>query len=547
MTPAPQWDVLMQPGLFGLDDSVLMSGQSPIPSDIALWGSNCIETPWDIAEIGATIALPSEDRPGQKRPLETSPAQSLVQSSKQRRRLEEEERNYDDLPFDILVELDKVKEPFLDSPRELFNLPTALSEYFFREVITLYCTWDSKSNAMRNIVENQWQSSGVLHHTIQSMAAACLCEDFPRLSSVAKSEHSQALQYIQGKPSSSKLKEDTLLAYMLLGHTASWLNPQNLATGMFRASCEMINDAEAEESNHLAFFSDTMDYWAMLLVYLTDSQHLGDYRRCSTRPTDLAKAIEPHPYSGISRETVKILTDTGMLIFQYRKHMSGVKFMAESDLGMFRAALREARRLERSLLAHIAPDVSHIKDPGDPKTPLSHLQLIDEAYRCTGLLQIYRVFPDLLNERYAPWDEEQLLRPPPAKKVPSAQERQAWLTKLAMHVLDMLREIPFESRTRSVQPFIMVAVSSELRRDPNPTLDAEDGTEVMLDLATIEVVRARKFVGSRLAAYTHILPLRKIRVIFELINCVWSALDSGQEDVYWLDVAHERNLGTLMG
>lgn len=72
-------------------------------------------------------------------------------------------------------------QPFQDAPQELFNIPTTLSEYFFREVIALYCSWDSKSNVMRTIVENMWQSFEALYHAIQTMAAACLPNDFPRL------------------------------------------------------------------------------------------------------------------------------------------------------------------------------------------------------------------------------------------------------------------------------------------------------------------------------------------------------------------------------
>lgn len=444
-------------------------------------------------------------------------------------------------------------QPFLNPPRELFNQPTALSEYFFREVITLYCTWDSKTNVMRNIVETMWQSSGALHHTVQSMAAACLSEDFPHLLSVARSEHGQALDLIKKNQSSPTDKQAILLSSMLLGHTSSWLIPQNLATDLFRASCTMLSGISAENSSDpsLSFFSDTMDYWAMLLAYLTDSQQLGDYRQePPVGPIDPTRTIEPHPYSGISHQMVRVLTDTGILIFQYRKHMSVVKFMTENDLDVFRSALREARRLERILLSHRAPDLSHVKDPGDPRTPLKHLELIDEAYRCTGLLQLYRVFPDLLSERYSPWNKDHLLRPLPAEKTPTAQERQTWLTRLAMHILGVLKDIPFESRTRSVQPFMMVAVANELRRDPQhlqPDADGQEPGFVPIDSASIEIARARKFIGSRLAAYTHILPLRKSRVIFELINHVWSALDAGEQDVYWLDIAYKRNLGTMMG
>jgi transcription factor-like protein len=443
---------------------------------------------------------------------------------------------------------------FPTAPREIFHIPTALSEYFFREVITLYCLWDSKANVMRNIVETAWQSSGPLHHTVQSMAAACLSEDFPHLQAVARAEHHQALALLRpGQPSPTSLtaRNALLLAAQLLGHTSSWLAPQNLATDMFRASCTMLNDASADTTDSppdpsIAFFSDTMDYWAMLLVYLTDSSQLGDYRRRST-VDPLPPSAEPHPYSGISHEMVRVLTDAGILIFQYRKHMSSVRFMTERDFDVFKNALREARRLERVLLAHRTPDLSRFRDPGDPKTPLKHLGLMDEAYRCTGLLQLYRVFPDLLAERYAPWDRDRLLSPLPAQGEPTPRERQAWLTKLAMHILGILRDIPFESRTRSVQPFVMVAAASELRRDPHHLQQSSDDAAFSIDKTSIEVARARKFVGSRLAAYTHILPLRKSRVIFELINSVWSAMDAGEEDVYWLDVAYEKKLGTMMG
>ncbi|KXJ89480.1 fungal-specific transcription factor domain-domain-containing protein [Microdochium bolleyi] len=470
--------------------------------------------------------------------------------------------------------------------REISHLPTALSQYFFSDVISLYCSWDSKSNIMRGIVETRWQSSSVLNHTIQSMAAACLSEDFPQMLAVARREHDQAMESIRADfPSSTTGRKDILLAYMLLGHTASWLAPQNLATDRFRASWNMLGsimeDAPDDNAKTLSFFSDTMEYWAMLLVFLTDRRELGNFRRRpgaamigpspSASASDTAGSIdEPHPYSGISRETVKLLTDTGILVFGYRTHMAKVRFMAERDLDIFRAALRDARRLERSFLAHVSPDLVQLRDPGDPQTPLEHLRLIDEAYRCTGLLQLYRVFPDLLSERYTPWCEASLLSPAPGSGRSSItpEERQAWLTKLALHVLGILQNIPFESRTRSVQPFIMVAVSSELRRksavcnsdrprlgyptisgrnsgDPTRSSLLADGPA--LDRDEIEVVKARKFIRARLAAYSHVLPLNKVQVISELLKAVWAALDRGEEEVYWVDIARDKGLRTMMG
>ncbi|KAH6679897.1 fungal-specific transcription factor domain-containing protein [Plectosphaerella plurivora] len=529
-----QWDLFMpQELMFPLEEPVAFPPpEQPNPFTILVNDADLMSTAWtvdnDSSPSGSVEEIPAVD---------TAIEDTTIQAE-------------DAFPVDQLETI-----PFPSAPREIFNIPTALSEYFFREVITLYCLWDSKANVMRNIVETAWQSSGALHHTVQSMAAACLSEDFPHLQAVARAEHHQALALVgsQPSPSSSTARNALLLAAQLLGHTSSWLAPQNLATDMFRASCTMLNSVsdEINPDPSFAFFSDAMDYWAMLLVYLTDSSQLGDYRRRNTSTAEApSTSAEPHPYSGISHEMVRVLTDAGILIFQYRKHMSSVRFMTERDLDVFKTALREARRLERVLLAHRAPDLTRFRDPGDPKTPLRHLGLMDEAYRCTGLLQLYRVFPDLLAERYAPWDRERLLNPLPAQGEPSPRERQAWLTKLAMHILGILRDIPFESRTRSVQPFVMVAAASELRRDPHhlqqPAGEAIEAV-IPIDKTSIEVARARKFVGSRLAAYTHILPLRKSRVIFELINSVWSAMDAGEEDVYWLDVAYEKKLGTMMG
>ncbi|KAF4465385.1 C6 zinc finger domain [Fusarium albosuccineum] len=554
-----QWDYMMPPDPIGMVDAapVLLLNEEPTESVGSAWECSDLASgmAWTVAEdsLSSSFGTPSRglddllnSRGGVQIPMIPIPQVVRVQ--------EEARSSFTPTEPSSQVLMESRQQSGPDLPRGLFNIPTALSEYFFREVISLYCAWDSKSNVMRSIVESMWQSSGALHHTIQSMAAACLSEDFPHLLSVARQEHAHALELIKTKVTSSTQKQAMVLAATFLGHTSSWLSPHNLATGMFKASCDMLDDmaAETELDTSLSFFNDTMDYWAMLLAYLTDSQQLGDYRRNSgTGPTVQTRLLEPHPYCGISHEMIKVLRDTGILIFRYRKHMSTVKFMTEKDVDVFRVALREARRLERILLAHRPPDLSQVKDPGDPKTPLKHLELMDEAYQYTGLLQLYHVFPDLLNERYAPWDKNNILRPLPADKTPTVEERQFWLTKLAMHILAILRDIPFESRTRSAQPFIMVAVSSELRRNPQHLQTPGSGSAEIdlpiIDQASIEVARARKFLGSRLAAYTHILPLRKSRVIFELINHVWAALDAGEQDVYWLDVAYEKNLGTMMG
>ncbi|RGP76896.1 c6 zinc finger domain [Fusarium longipes] len=432
-------------------------------------------------------------------------------------------------------------------PRQILHVPTALSEYFFSQVIPLYCVWDSKLNTMRNIVESMWQSSGALHHTIQSMAAACLSESFPHLLEIAQQEHTRALGCITNKPTVPAQRSAMALAATFLGHTSSWISPNNLAPDMYQTSCSMLDEiARENEASASSFFRGTMDYWAMLLAFLTDSQQLDTSERNSASfPASQARRVEPHPYCGISHSIIKTLRDTGILIFSYRKKMSKISFMTEEHADTFKRALSKARRLERLFLSHRLPSLSHIEDPGDPQTPLKHLQLMDEAYRYTGLLQLYRVFPDLLNERYEPWDKDRILQPVPGTKIPTSKERQNWLNELSLHVIDILEDIPFESGTRSAQPFIMVAVSSELVLDSQQT-PLNDAFESLNQLP-FRVAKARKFLASRLAAYTHILPLQKTKAISQLINHIWAALDAGEQQVYWLDVAYEKKMGTMFG
>lgn len=63
----------------------------------------------------------------------------------------------------------------------------------------------------------------------------------------------------------------------------------------------------------------------------------------------------------------------------------------------------------------------------------------------------------------------------------------------------------------------------------------------------IELAQARNFVKSRLSAYTDVLPLRKVSNILELVTSIWSALDEGEPDVYWLDICTRKQLNTLIG
>jgi hypothetical protein len=121
--------------------------------------------------------------------------------------------------------------------------------------------------------------------------------------------------------------------------------------------------------------------------------------------------------------------------------------------------------------------------------------------------------------------------------------------KLALHILAMLQGIPLESRTRSIQAPIIVALSSELRyKSPDASeLDTASEASSSTISHSIEIARARRFIMSRLSIYWHVLPLQKVKKYQILVKHVWEALDAGVPDVYWADMLYNKQLRTVMG
>ncbi|EWG48846.1 hypothetical protein FVEG_16344 [Fusarium verticillioides 7600] len=159
--------------------------------------------------------------------------------------------------------------------QQLSNLPTALSDFFIREVIPLYCAWDSQSNLMRVVAESSWQSSKVLYHTMQSMSAACLTSVFPELSTTAIQERLVALQCLdENDPNTSDYIEARLLATVLLCHTAIWHDPGNLAKERYhltqRRVLEWSSASGTQSKPMVKFFQTAVDYWGTLLSFFTD-------------------------------------------------------------------------------------------------------------------------------------------------------------------------------------------------------------------------------------------------------------------------------------
>ncbi|KAJ5579957.1 Aflatoxin biosynthesis regulatory protein [Penicillium hispanicum] len=544
----------------------------------------------------------------------------------------------------------------LSISRPLNNPSWTLIEYYFKEVAALFSSYDSQMNPFRTTVSRLWGSSLAMCRTMQSMAAASLVNDFPQFGPMGRKMRDEAVDIITRE---AVMDDKALLALLMLGQTASWHDPNDLGIAFFNLLRKQLDSTASTPnapglgsvknySNNYRFFDEALIYWEMLLSFVADNDAMvfSDNSCASSMGESLVLQRVPHPWTGIARDTQFTVHEVGRLVRRERKRIRTRSFTSQEEIRRAQMAIEKARELEERLLGLAHPTEAEIVSPGDDETPVWHLLTMAEVYRCTGLMQLYRVFPDLLRHRlpnpseahypgsvpstsldpFFPIDLDSMNIPsnfcdaspaptgtrdqsqdsshplnqpphpqpspsPPIHIFPAASQAHeqnhetsssfpqdshsetlydTWLTEFAMTTLSRLKTIPFESRTRCLQPFLLVASCSELRlpptfnspnhhqpnnehnnahRNTEPAASApESGTDTpSVSMEAIEVSRTRRFILGRLTSFLHVLPPKPINVCLKLVKEVWKRMDAGQPDTYWIDVMIEKGWETTMG
>ncbi|KAJ5170485.1 Aflatoxin biosynthesis regulatory protein [Penicillium coprophilum] len=541
-----------------------------------------------------------------------------------------------------------VPHDFMSISRPLNNPSWTLIEYYFKEVAALFSSYDSQMNPFRTTVSRLWGSSLAMCRTMQSMAAATLVTEFPQFGPMGRRMRDEAIDIITRE---AVIDDKSLLALLMLGQTASWHDPKDLGISFFNLLRKQLNTITSSsrdqgfgfhknDSNNYRFFEEALIYWEMLLSFVADNDTMvlsDNARTASSTGESFVLQRVPHPWTGIARDTQFTVHEVGQLIRRERKRIHSRRFTSQDDITQSQSAIQKACELEERLLDLAHPSEAEIVSPGDDDTPVWHLLTMAEAYRCVGLMQLYRVFPDLLHNRlptptstssqypdnthpasrdsFFPIDLDSMNLPTgfddpnpaagqntnPRHTAPSPSTRSSphnlyrhsphhlssppspdtqqtltpetlysnWLTEFTVTTLSRLKTIPLESRTRCLQPFLLVASCSELRL---PRLATNAGTQPgngedhpeggnndttndsanpnqppTISMEAIEVSRTRKFILGRLTSFLHVLPPKPIHVCLKLVNEVWRRLDAGDNDTYWVDVMIEKGWETTMG
>lgn len=432
------------------------------------------------------------------------------------------------------------------------DVESLLIQHYFKEVCGRFSCFDSTLNPFRTTIGRIYQTTPSIYYAIQSMAAAHLANTFPNMAQTgvemqrkARDALQMELPLAQNDPVSCT---KAFLAVMLLGTTTGWHDSDVLGEEFLSAARSLIlprllrnNDAEKSQ-RETQFFEESLIYWEMLMGFVTPDamtfapsglRARGTPKIASTRKPD--GKIVPHPWTGVAPTIMILFAEVGRLVRRERMRdgNSSIDFRRQQE------NLTNAATLEEDLLAAEYPMMEEIADLGDESTSKHDFIATAEAYRCAGLLEIYRVFPSILRKRLGRKDRlaEKNVDfdsfPMPRFETPYEDtDTKLWLNSLAMHVLDLIDSIPSSSGTICIQHILIVTAASELR-----FVSSVDFFDVYANDA--RVCQSREFAVKRLQEYSRRLPAKPFRKMITLIKEVWRRQDNG-DDVFWVDVMDEQ-------
>ncbi|KAF2105685.1 C6 zinc finger domain-containing protein [Lophiotrema nucula] len=445
----------------------------------------------------------------------------------------------------------------------LQDIDSILVQHYFKDVCVLFSAFDSSLNPFRTTIGRLFNESPSIYYGIQSMAAAHLANTFPNMAVVGIEMQRKACESLQAElplvQSGQASGGRAFLSIILLGLTCCWhessaLGEEFLTTARSLILPKLLSSSEDEAAQRQnQFFEESLIYWEMLMGFVTQdamsfSPGPAIRSRVSKNSAPAARRpdgkIVPHPWTGIAPTVQILFAEVGRLV--RRERMMRASVHLHVNAGLRRENLLNAASLEEDLLAAEYPMADELADPGDERTPKHDFIVIAEAYRCAGLLELYRVFPSVLRKRLGTdrftWtDNVEFEFPTPRFETPYEDtDTKLWINSLALHILTALETLPSSSGTCCLQPILLVAAASELKN-----VSSVDYFDIYAN--DTKVQHARAFVDQRLHQYALRLPAKPIRKCIELVKEVWRRLDSGQDGCFWVDVMVEKGWHTVMG
>ncbi|CAI6335758.1 unnamed protein product [Periconia digitata] len=416
------------------------------------------------------------------------------------------------------------------------DVESVLIQHYFNHVCVLFSSFDSALNPFRTAIGRVYQDTPSIYFAIQSMSAAHLANTFPNMAAVGLDMQQKACDALHQELASVSGGQanctKTLLTIMLLGLTTSWHEVDNLGEDFLTTARSLIfpklicNSDTEKQQRDIQFFEECLIYWEMLMGFMSKNSMTcaptGLRSRGNARKAPAAKPdgkIVPHPWTGIAPTVHILFAEVARLV---RRECALDKKNCVNDIRRRQENLLDASTLEEDLLAAEYPSVDELADLGDEQTSKQDFVTMAEAYRCAGLLELYRVFPSILRKRLgASWNSNVSFKFPSPRFETRYEETdvKSWLNSLAMRVLDLIDSISISSGTICTQQIVIVTAASQLQRFMSiDYFDPQTNHQ--------SIPEYRNLAINRLQAHASRLPAKPIRKQIELLIDTWNRLDN---------------------
>lgn len=261
--------------------------------------------------------------------------------------------------------------------------------------------------------------------------------------------------------------------------------------------------------------------------------------------------IHPNPWTGICTPLFVYLAKAGTLARQRLlfKQLSIMTSRGDAGNQLRADILQSAKETEKGLLSYQVPSQDIVEDTADPLTSMANLQMVAKIYRFTGLLELYRNFPELLDT--------------PEIHQASSSEK---IIALAVSTLTLISGIPQTSGVNCLLSIPLIVAGSTLQ--PMHQAPCQSSSNSSWDSLSAEILSIsshdrvqmhwRDFAKTRLDAVRGYVGLASVSRGREILDRVWARSDiqsaigvSSSADppqfVQWTEVMVEEKLETILG
>lgn len=450
----------------------------------------------------------------------------------------------------------------LSGPGQVLGLTDeAFVEYYFENVCALYSCFDSAKNPFRSVVEREWTKSPAMFLTIQSMAIGHLTNFYPTLGPLGLQKRSQAWEYLQRDLRTTRIgtrSDDVLLMnLLLLGMSSAWHQSSNLgmqyiliAREIMQRRLQSTRSGRTPPAQHTRLDDDFLGYsllyWEMLISWIDPVPLAPLYVRLdlpSPVPPHITSPTMPHPCTGVVSEVHFALAEIGRVVRRQQSQKLSLHPRQFESSTSESSNRRWAASLENFLHAIELPQEEQIIDYDDLKTSKPDLITIADVYRRIGLLELYRLYPDLLRSRIehssGALDTATLITD--TNQHETADTHPERLCVLAYQALELAKPIVITAGVCRLLPLVLLIAGSYLR--------LFEGNTLAQQLSREDVILARYLVEARLLVLSRKYPQKPLLQMMDIMKEVWSRLDPGGDpkNAHWMEVMHELNWQTIMG